>query len=334
MPAIITEDQIEQGMVQRLQHLYGYNALDCNTADPADLNDGSNRRDKREVVFHDRLKRAAVALNPGIPESAIDEALKQICDRRQAMTMVAANRELEQLIHDGVRVEFRDEQGRNRTERVRVIDFTAPASPHNHFLVVTQLWVQSTGTAARARYRRPDVLLYVNGLPLKLTYHSLSSGETEREIVPFALIDNGLRWHVRAFDRRSKDFRDFVITRMQRTAMLKDRDVLPHEKSDQDIQWTRIVELELVPHPDQPRPEIAEMDYGMTGGMVKMKLRAATAGYILRKWSVDCSADHGLRGPEYRLWLKDHLALYGVKNAVLAPGYAPLDAARAGAECD
>ena len=162
----------------------------------------------------------------------------------------------------------------------------------------------------------------------------MSSGETEREIVPFALIDNGLRWHVRAFDRRSKDFRDFVITRMQRSVMLKESEVLPHEKSDQDIQWTRIVELELVPHPDQPRPEIAEMDYGMTGGMEKMKLRAATAGYILRKWSVDCSAEHSLRGPEYRLWLKDHLALYGVKNAVLAPGYASLDAARSGADCD
>lgn len=59
--------------------------------------------------------------------------------------------------------------------------------------------------------------------------------------------------------------------------------------SDQDIQWTRIVELELVPHPDQPRPEITEMDYGMQAGLLQMKLRAATAGYILRKWSVDCS---------------------------------------------
>jgi len=52
-----------------------------------------------------------------------------------------------------------------------------------------------------------------------------------------------------------------------------------------------------------------------------MKLRAAIAGYMLRRWSVDCSPDHSLRGHEYRLWLKDHLALYGVKNAVLAPGY-------------
>jgi hypothetical protein len=157
--------------------------------------------------------------------------------------------------------------------------------------------------------------------PLQVVYHSLSSGGTEREIVPFALIDNGLRWHARAFDRRSGDFRDFVITRMKQPEVLKGGEVLPQEKSDQDIQWTRIVEVDLVPHPDAPHPEITEMDYAMTAGVLKMKLRAATAGYILRQWSVDCSPDHSLRGPEYRLWLKDHLALYGVKNAVLAPGY-------------
>ena len=66
--------------------------------------------------------------------------------------------------------------------------------------------------------------------------------------------------------------------------MRKGQPVESHEMSDQDIQWTRIVELELVPHPDQPRPEITEMDYGMRGGALHMKLRAAAAGYILRKW--------------------------------------------------
>lgn len=157
--------------------------------------------------------------------------------------------------------------------------------------------------------------------PLKIQYHSISSGESEREIVPFALLDNGLRWHVRAFDRKSKEFRDFVITRIKNPWMLKASPIELHERADQDIQWTRIVELELVPHPDQPRPEITEMDYGMAGGVLHMRLRAATAGYILRQWSVDCTSDHSLRGHEHRLWLKDHLALYGVKNAVLAPGY-------------
>ena len=170
--------------------------------------------------------------------------------------------------------------------------------------------------------------------PLAIEYHSITSGRTEREIVPFALIDTGLRWHVRAFDRKSQEFRDFVITRIKHPRVLRTSPVAPHESHDQDIQWNRILELELVPHPDQPRSEITEMDYGMRNGVLGMKLRAATAGYILRKWSVDCSADHSLRGPEYRLWLKDHLALYGVKNAVLATGYAPLHTSRAGAECD
>jgi hypothetical protein len=156
---------------------------------------------------------------------------------------------------------------------------------------------------------------------LAVDYHSISSGKSGREIVPFALIDNGLRWHVRAFDRKSQEFRDFVITRIKNPVVLKGQPVLPHERSDQDIQWTRIVELEMVPHPDQPRPEITQMDYAMTGGSIRMRVRAAVAGYMLLRWSVDCSPDHSLREEQYRLWLSDPLALYGVENAKLAPGY-------------
>jgi len=170
--------------------------------------------------------------------------------------------------------------------------------------------------------------------PLAIEYQSISNGHTEREIVPFALIDNGLRWHVRAFDRKSQEFRDFVITRIKHPRVLRSSAIAPHESNDQDIQWNRIVELELVPHPDQPRPEITEMDYGMQGGVLEMKLRAAVAGYVLRKWGVDCSPDHSLRGPEHRLWLRDHLAMYGVKNAILAPGYRSPDQLRLEAEVD
>ncbi|MDX3907699.1 MAG: WYL domain-containing protein [Pigmentiphaga sp.] len=156
---------------------------------------------------------------------------------------------------------------------------------------------------------------------LRIKYHSLSTGKSEREIVPFALLDTGLRWHARAYDRKSGEFRDFVLTRIMDASVVRDSVTQDRERPDQDIQWSRIVELELVPHPDQPHPKVTEMDYGMRDGVLKMRVRAATVGYTLRKWSVDCSPDHSLRGPEFRLWLKDHLALYGVVNAVLAPGY-------------
>lgn len=156
--------------------------------------------------------------------------------------------------------------------------------------------------------------------PVAIRYHSMSSGESERVIVPFALVDTGLRWHVRAFDRKSGEFRDFVVTRIEAPTLL-DEDPQVNERPDNDIQWTRIVELDFLPHPRLERPEIIKMDYGMTEGSIRMRVRAAVAGYMLLRWSVDCSPDHCLKEEQYRLWLSDPLALYGVENAKLAPGY-------------
>lgn len=108
---------------------------------------------------------------------------------------------------------------------------------------------------------------------------------------------------------------------MERPELLAPDDVAPPEQAERDIQWSNIVTLELVPHPDQPRPEIVARDFGMTDGHLLLNVRAAIAGYVLRQWSVDCSPDHSLDPTLYRLWLRDPLVLYGVQNAVLAPGY-------------
>ena len=156
--------------------------------------------------------------------------------------------------------------------------------------------------------------------PVAIRYHSMSSGESDRVIVPFALVDTGLRWHVRAFDRKSGEFRDFVITRIEAPTLV-DEEPKASERPDNDIQWTRIVELDLVPHPRLARPEIIRMDYGMADGSIRMRVRAAVAGYMLLRWSVDASPNHSLTEEQYRLWLSDPLALYGVENAKLAPGY-------------
>ena len=159
------------------------------------------------------------------------------------------------------------------------------------------------------------------GAAVEIAYRALSSGLTTREIVPFALADSGLRWHVRAFDRRSGEFRDFVLGRLD-DAQLLPGPVADHEKSDQDIQWNRITELELVPHPaNVQHPDTIEAEYGMEGGVLKFRARAAMAGYLLRRWNVDCTDDHSLKGGEYHLWLRNRQALYGVTNLVLAPGY-------------
>lgn len=162
---------------------------------------------------------------------------------------------------------------------------------------------------------------------LSVSYVSSSSGATDREIVPLALADNGLRWHVRAFDRRTSSFRDFVLTRVRGVRVLSENP-LPEESVERDVQWSREVEMEVVPHPDFPRPELAALDYPMTDGVLRIRAKAALAGYVLRRWSVDCSESHTLRGPEYRLWLRNRSALDGVDSASIAPGYLPEDDGR------
>lgn len=164
------------------------------------------------------------------------------------------------------------------------------------------------------------------GKAVGVAYRSLSSGITTREIVPFALADSGLRWHIRAFDRRSGEFRDFALGRFEDARHLA-LDVADHERAERDIQWNRIAELELVPHPANiQHPDTIEAEYGMVNSVLKVQIRASMAGYLLRRWNVDCSEDHSLRGHEYQLWLRNRLALYGVTNLVLAPGYGALQA--------
>jgi len=157
---------------------------------------------------------------------------------------------------------------------------------------------------------------------IRIDYHSFSSGKTTREIAPFALINNGYRWHARAFDRRSNEFRDFVLTRIESPIVIENSKPDDHELSTQDAYWSRLIELELVPHPNHSKHhQIIKMDYEMNEGVLKVNVRAAIAGYLLRQWSVDCSPDHSITGEEYRLWLKNHPVLYGVNSAKLAPGY-------------
>lgn len=156
---------------------------------------------------------------------------------------------------------------------------------------------------------------------LVISYRSLSSGLTTREVVPIALADNGLRWHLRAYDRRSSEFRDFVLMRISE-ATLSPSAVQEHEGVDQDIQWNRVAEIELVPHPaNVQHPDTIEAEYGMENGVLKIRVRAALAGYLMRQWNVDCTEEHSLKGSEYHLWLRNRKALYGATNLVLAPGY-------------
>lgn len=156
---------------------------------------------------------------------------------------------------------------------------------------------------------------------VNIIYTSLSSGSGARDIVPHSIVDNGLRWHVRAFDRKSSEFRDFVLTRVTK-ATVKSGLSKEHENKEQDKDWNMFISLELVPHPKNIKhPTAIALDYGMIDGSMTVKARAALTGYLLRRWNVDCSDNAELNGSEYQLYLNNKHLISGAGNLTLAPGF-------------
>ena len=160
----------------------------------------------------------------------------------------------------------------------------------------------------------------VNNKVVNVIYTSLSSGSGSRDLVPHSIVDNGLRWHVRAYDRKSKSFRDFVLTRISKVTIkaMSEED----EQTSMDTEWQRLVSLQLVPHPQNvSHPTAIAMDYGMENSQLLIEVRAAMAGYLLRRWNVDCTERGTLEGAEYQLWLQNRFTLNNVNNLAIAPGY-------------
>ena len=155
---------------------------------------------------------------------------------------------------------------------------------------------------------------------LEMTYVSLSSGNMRRQIVPHALVDNGQRWHVRAYDRNNSRFSDFVITRISKAVAVEAGDAAHHERAGADAQWNHTVELRLIPHPKLKHKGAVEADYGMRSGALLVKCRAAVAGYALRRWGVDCSREHRLSETEFQLALANQHVLASIDSSALAPG--------------
>ena len=118
----------------------------------------AERGDYGQVVLERRLRDALAELNPDLPVDALDDALRRLT-RPQGSTLEARNRAFHRMLVDGVTVEHRTPSGAVRGAQARIVDFDTPA--RNDWLAVNQFNVTENRNT-----RRPDVVLFVNGLPL------------------------------------------------------------------------------------------------------------------------------------------------------------------------
>lgn len=138
---------------------------------------------------------------------------------------------------------------------------------------------------------------------LSVSYLSEKEGNRVKAIVPHALINAGTRWLVRAFDRSSGRFDDFVINRIVKVLGESDKPGL-HEAKETDMDWNRIINFTLRPHPTLAFPEGIEQEFGMHDGILRMTCRVALKDYILSQWRVDCEAVPSDVPGKYQLWLE------------------------------
>jgi hypothetical protein len=141
-----------------------------------------------------------------------------------------------------------------------------------------------------------------NHKKLKVSYHSLSNSthEKERVIEPHALVNTGFRWHVRAYNEDTFDFRDFVLSRFEDAMCLEQ---LAESSAQYDDDWVEIITLQLATHPnldDKMRTSLL-MDYGCDEDIIEIKIRRALIGYLLQQLSVDTTEDRSLNPKKYQL---------------------------------
>ncbi len=192
----------------------------------------------KEVVFKDRLQSALARLNPDLPSMCLEHAVLELSRSRVSLPPVVANQQIYELIRGGVPVTYGNEELREVQDYVQVIDFNNPKN--NDFLVVSQLSIEYQNISGITR--RPDLLLYVNGLPLvmlelKNATVKVKTGYDDnlrryKENIPqlfcynlFVAISNGIQTRVGSFNAPWEHF--FSWAKLEDNSVNPNQDGLP-----------------------------------------------------------------------------------------------------------
>lgn len=161
MRNFISEDDIEQAILSKLkEEPLKYDILICDPSpDKRDvLPDGTGRNSKKECVLPDVMLSSLKRVNPTIGEDKIKEIVKTLRQDYTGTDIVDTNYKLYRQIRNNIKITVR-RNGKEDFDFVKLIDFEHPKN--NTFTAVSQMWIQG-----KVYYRRPDILIFVNGMPL------------------------------------------------------------------------------------------------------------------------------------------------------------------------
>lgn len=152
---VFFESDVEEATLEWFQELGYQTEFGPNIAPEGSY---PERTSYTDVILLERLRESLFRLNKSLPKSAIEDAIRQITIPKQ-IALIENNRAFHKMITDGVDVSFHDQTGRLVHSQVRLFDFNEPTN--NDYLVVNQFTVVESRVE-----KRPDVVVFVNGLPL------------------------------------------------------------------------------------------------------------------------------------------------------------------------
>lgn len=161
MRNFISENDIEQAILEKLRkEPFEYDVIVCDASPDKrdDLNDGTERASKKECVLPDVLCHALKKLNPTIEDEHINRVVRDLRRDFTGTDIVATNYKLYQQIRNGIKISVR-RKGKDDFDFIKLVDFDNPEN--NTFTAVSQMWIQG-----KVYHHRPDVIVFINGLPM------------------------------------------------------------------------------------------------------------------------------------------------------------------------
>lgn len=156
---IMSEEAFELDLMKECETQLGFELYDATSEIIGGENSTFGRQTTNEVILSKNLRSALLKLNPNLPQEALDNAYYELTQDLSSKTPVSANLFIYSMLKDGVKVQFKDNNGIDTTDIVKVIDFQEPKN--NEYKLIRQFKISGERYNCRA-----DLILFVNGLPL------------------------------------------------------------------------------------------------------------------------------------------------------------------------
>lgn len=235
MRNFISEDDIEQAILAKLKdEPFCYDIIRCDPSPDKrdDLSDGTGRTSKKQCVLPVVLEQSLQRINPNIELSYLQKIAKDLSRDYSGTDIVQTNYRLYQQIRNGIKIDVK-RNGKADFDFVKLVDFDNPEN--NTFTAVSQMWVQGI-----AYYHRPDVMVFINGMPivfieLKNSIVKIQEAYTKnlsdyRKDMPnlFALnqicvLSNGLETRLGAFNATYDHFFEWLKVNSEKDELHRDK---------------------------------------------------------------------------------------------------------------